>query len=465
MEEYEEGDALPEAASAAPAGPGTIAGYRYDKYAYDPEVIDQFVAVMFQDKNFLSNFRVTVKPEYFESDDHRDIVTVLLEYFDKQQAVPGRAVFSQLVHNFEKAHSRTHTLGGYDPFITKLFTVDLGGSVDWLGAQIREFAQHQACKGAAANFIKSLPFPDKRADAVKIMEEATQVGKSAADHGIPAWDYEGYLKWKEGMERIRIPTGIWHIDSMTADAARGLAGGFARGTVNIYAAGTGTGKTTLAIITMKTANMAGWKSVFFTTEGSPDEIRQKYLCSVLNVDDKELASKPRDIRERMQAHADKLLERCFIKFLPPYEATLADVRATLGALSREKAFYPDLLVIDSPDFLKPLYTRSENLADKEGEIWNMCAGIAIEYNATIIGLTDIKQTALSEPLITLEHIGGGYTKRRRADSIIGMAQPTLDDKTAGIVHCSHLKGRANTAGGTFDLQFAYPKCAFIRGSY
>ncbi len=168
-----------------------------------------------------------------------------------------------------------------------------------------------------------------------------------------------------------ISTGFAVLDLVTG-------GGFFPGTVNVAAARTGRGKSTLAVNFLHTAAMAGYAAAYFTVEMPTSEILQKLLSLSAGINGTAIR-----IGELSEGELDKLMEaqrRLYPKQIWFDDSTGASFEALEAACRKLKRQGPlDLVVIDyiqqftlegrwksTHEHLTALSHRLKQLALKEG---------------------------------------------------------------------------------------------------
>jgi hypothetical protein len=119
-----------------------------------------------------------------------------------------------------------------------------------------------------------------------------------------------------------------------------------------------------------------------------------------------------------------------MRSFPRFSASLKDIKHELDVWHNMLNFFPDVLIIDYADIIKP---NSSKLAgfEKEDEIWMELAQIASEYNILLVTATQINRNGLAAEMQTEEHMSKWIGKLAHINVWVTLNQ--LDEEKAAHI--------------------------------
>lgn len=126
--------------------------------------------------------------------------------------------------------------------------------------------------------------------------------------------------------------------------------------------------------------------------------------------------------------------RCF----PRFSASVKDIKHEINIWNEKLNFYPDVIVIDYADILKP-DSKTAGF-EKEDEIWMELAQLASELNCLVITATQLTRSGLNVETQSEEHISKWIGKLAHVDVWIALNQ-TDDEKENNIMRIGIMEHR------------------------
>jgi archaellum biogenesis ATPase FlaH len=318
------------------------------------------------------------------------------------------------------------------------------GHMDWLMDEFESFTRHKAIERA---IIASADLLEKHnyGEVESLIKEAVQIGL-ARDMGTdyfadPRARLMG-LKDKNG----QISTGWPTMD-------RRLFGGMNRGELNIFAGGSGAGKSLfLANLGVNWALM-GLNVVYLTLELSEALVSMRIDSMVTGVSTKEIFKDLDDIEMKVKMIGKKsgMLQ---IKYMPSGK-TVNDIRAYMKEYEIRVGKKVDVLLVDYMDLLMPIGKKisAENLFVKDKYVSEELRNLAMEKKVLCVTAAQLNRGAVEEVEFDHSHISGGLSKIQTADNVFGIFTSRAM-RERGRYQLQLMKTRSSSGVGMkVDLEF------------
>jgi archaellum biogenesis ATPase FlaH len=318
------------------------------------------------------------------------------------------------------------------------------GHIDWLMDEFENFTRHKAIERA---IIASADLLEKHnyGEVEAMIKEAVQIGL-ARDMGTDYFaDPRGRLlglKDKNG----QISTGWPCMD-------RKLFGGMNRGELNIFAGGSGAGKSLfLANLGVNWALM-GLNVVYLTLELSEALVSMRIDSMVTGVSTKEIFRDLDDVEMKVKMIGKKsgMLQ---IKYMPSGK-TVNDIRAYVKEYEIRVGKKVDVLLVDYMDLLMPIGKKisAENLFVKDKYVSEELRNLAMEKKILCVTAAQLNRGAVEEVEFDHSHISGGLSKIQTADNVFGIFTSRAM-RERGRYQLQLMKTRSSSGvGQKVDLEF------------
>ncbi len=199
-----------------------------------------------------------------------------------------------------------------------------------------------------------------------------------------------------------------------------LFGGMNRGELNIFAAGSGGGKSLfLANLGVNWA-LAGLNVLYMTFELSEELVSMRVDSMLTGISTKEIFKSIDDVEMKVKVIGKKA-GRLQVKYMPSGK-TSNDIRAYMKEYEIKMGHKIDVLLIDYLDLLMPISKRisAENLFIKDKFVSEELRNLAMEKQCVMVTAAQLNRGAVEEVEFDHSHISGGLSKIQTADNVFGI---------------------------------------------
>ena len=318
------------------------------------------------------------------------------------------------------------------------------GHLEWLLDEFESFTRHKAIERA---IISSADLLEKHnyGEVETLIKAAVQIGL-ARDMGTDYFeDPRGRLmglKDKNG----QISTGWPCMD-------RKLFGGMNRGELNIFAGGSGAGKSLfLANLGVNWA-LLGLNVVYLTLELSEALVSMRIDSMITGVPTREIFRDLDDVEMKVKMIGKKA-GQLQIKYMPSGK-TVNDIRAYVKEYEIKCGKPIDVLLIDYMDLLMPIGKKisAENLFVKDKYVSEEIRNLAMEKQVLCVTAAQLNRGAVEEVEFDHSHISGGLSKIQTADNVFGIFTSRAM-RERGRYQLQLMKTRSSSGvGQKIDLEF------------
>jgi archaellum biogenesis ATPase FlaH len=318
------------------------------------------------------------------------------------------------------------------------------GHFEWFMEEFEAFTRRQELERA---ILKAADLLEKgNYDPVeKLIKDAVQISLTK-DMGTDYW-----LDPKARIEKYfssggQVSTGWPQLDRL-------LYGGFSRGELNIFAGGSGSGKSLVMMNIALSWLQQGLSGVYITLELSEE------LCG-LRTDAMLTGTSTKDIRKDIDTTTMKVKlvskksGQYRIKGLPA-QSNINDVRAYLKEVQIQTGIRVDFVMVDYLDLLMPVSTKvsPNDLFVKDKYVSEELRNLAKELNVLMVTASQLNRSAVEEIEFDHSHISGGISKINTADNVFGIfTSRAMKERGKYQIQC--MKSRSSTGvGQKIDLEY------------
>jgi KaiC/GvpD/RAD55 family RecA-like ATPase len=318
------------------------------------------------------------------------------------------------------------------------------GHFDWFLAEFEGFTRRSELERA---ILKSADLLEKgNYDPVeKLIKDAVQISLTK-DMGT---DY-----WGDPAERInkyfnsggQVSTGWPQLDRL-------LYGGFSRGELNIFAGGSGSGKSLVMMNIALSWLQSGLSGVYVTLELAEE------LCG-LRTDAMLTGMSTKDIRKDIDTATlkvklvSKKAGEYRIKSLPA-QSNVNDIRSYIKEVQIQTGIRVDFVMVDYLDLLMPVSAKvsPNDLFVKDKYVSEELRNLAKELNVLFVTASQLNRSAVEEIDFDHSHISGGISKINTADNVFGIfTSRSMKERGKYQIQC--MKSRSSTGvGQKIDLDY------------
>ena len=282
---------------------------------------------------------------------------------------------------------------------------------DWLLQEFETFSRHKALEAA---ILQSADLLEKGeyGPVEDLVKKAVQIGLQK-DLGTDYW-----ADPRARLEAIKDKNGQVSTGWPTLD--KKLFGGFNRGELNIFAGGSGAGKSLfLANIGVNMAEK-GMNVMYLTLELAESLVSMRIDSMVTGISTRDVFKQIDDVELKVKMIGKKS-GAMQIKYMPSGK-TANDVRSYIKEYEIKTGKKVDVLLIDYLDLLMPASTKvsAENLFIKDKYVSEELRNLAMELNTVFVTAAQLNRGAVEEIEFDHSHISGGLSKIQTADNVFGI---------------------------------------------
>ena len=315
---------------------------------------------------------------------------------------------------------------------------------DWLLQEFETFSKHKALEAA---ILKSADLLEKGeyGSCEDLVKKAVQIGLQK-DLGT---NY--FADPRARLESIKSTNG--QVSTGWANMDKRLFGGFNRGELDIFAGGSGAGKSLfLANIGVNMAEK-GMNVLYLTLELSEALVSMRIDSMLTGISTRDVFKQIDDVEMKVRIIGKK--SGAFqVKYMPSGK-TANDVRSYIKEYEIKTGKHVDVLLIDYLDLLMPASTKvsAENLYIKDKYVSEELRNLAMELNTVFVTAAQLNRGAVEEIEFDHSHISGGLSKIQTADNVFGIfTSRAMRDR--GRYQVQLMKTRNSSGvGQKIDLEF------------
>jgi KaiC/GvpD/RAD55 family RecA-like ATPase len=393
---------------------------------YSPDLQKLFIEMMLQDAQSYVRVQNIYNPENFDRS-LRDVARFIKEHTDKHRAMP----------TIEQVQAVTGTTLKHVPDLTE-------SHYEWFMGEFEGFTKRQELERAILKAADMLEKGDYN-PVEKLIKDAVQISLTK-DMGT---DY--FSDPKARIEKYynsggQVSTGWQQLDKL-------LYGGFSRGELNIFAGGSGSGKSLVMMNIALSWLQAGLSGVYVSLELSEE------LCA-LRTDAMLTGMGTKDIRKDIDTTTMKVrlvskkAGNYQIKGFPA-QSNVNDIRAYLKEYQIQTGKKVDFVMVDYLDLVMPVSAKvsPNDLFVKDKYVSEELRNLAKELNVLFVTASQLNRGAVEEIEFDHSHIAGGLSKINTADNVFGIfTSRAMKERGRYQIQC--MKSRSSTGvGQKIDLDY------------
>jgi len=232
-----------------------------------------------------------------------------------------------------------------------------------------------------------------------------------------------------------------------------LYGGFSRGELNIFAGGSGSGKSLVMMNIALNWLQQGLSGVYITLELSEELTSLRTDAMLTNMSTKDIR-KDIDTTELKVKLVAKKSGNYQVKGLPA-QSNINDIRAYLKEYQIQTGKRVDFVMIDYLDLLMPVSAKvsPNDLFVKDKYVSEELRNLAKELGFLMVTASQLNRSAVEEIEFDHSHISGGISKINTADNVFGIfTSRAMKERGKYQIQC--MKSRSSTGvGQKIDLEY------------
>ena len=318
------------------------------------------------------------------------------------------------------------------------------GHTEWFMTEFEAFTRRQELERA---ILKSADLLEKgEYDPVeKLIKDAVQISLTK-DMGTDYFEDPRARINKYFNSGGQVSTGWPSMDRI-------LYGGMSRGELNIFAGGSGSGKSLVMMNIALSWIQAGLSGVYVSLELSEElcSLRTDAMLSGMSTKD---IRKDIDTAELKVKLVSKKAGQYRVKALPA-QSTVNDIRSYIKEVQVQTGIRVDFMMVDYLDLLMPVSAKvsPNDLFVKDKYVSEELRNLAKELNVLFVTASQLNRSAVEEIEFDHSHISGGISKINTADNVFGIfTSRAMRERGKYQIQC--MKSRSSTGVGMkIDLDY------------
>ena len=314
----------------------------------------------------------------------------------------------------------------------------------WLLDEFETFSRHKALEGAILQSADLLEKGDY-APVEDMIKDAVAVGLTR-DLGTDYFeDPKGRLEFLKNSNG-QVSTGWPAIDKK-------LFGGFNRGELNIFAGGSGAGKSLFLQNLAVNWAMAGLNVVYISFELSESLAAMRIDAMMTNIATRSVMKQMSDVEMKVKM-LKKKAGNLQLKYMPS-GYSIMDIRTYIKELELKNKKKIDCILVDYLDLMMPKSKKvsPSDLFVKDKYVSEELRNYAVEKQCLLATASQLNRASVEEIEFDHSHIAGGLSKVQTADNVIGIFTSRAM-RERGRYQIQFMKTRSSSGvGHKIDLEF------------
>ena len=393
---------------------------------YTPDLQKLFLEMMMQDAQNYVRVQNIFNPENFDRS-LKETATFIAEHSTKHATLP--------TYEMVKASTGVEL---------KPIPDMIDGHSDWFLLEFEQFTRRQELERA---ILKSADLLEKgEYDPVeKLIKDAVQISLTR-DMGT---DY--FHDPKSRIDKYfnsggQVSTGWPAMDRI-------LYGGMSRGELNVFAGGSGSGKSLVMMNIALNWVLQGLSGVYITLELSEELTSLRTDAMLTNMSTKDIR-KDIDTTTMKVRLVGKKSGKYRVKALAA-QSNINDIRAYLKEVQVQTGMPVDFVMVDYLDLLMPVSAKvsPNDLFVKDKYVSEELRNLATELGILLVTASQLNRSAVEEIEFDHSHISGGISKINTADNVFGIfTSRAMRERGRYQIQC--MKSRSSTGVG-MKVDLAY----------
>ena len=394
---------------------------------YTTDLQKLYIEFLLADKDLFVRCNAILESSYFDRQ-FRDTVDFVKKHAEEYQDVPlleqVKAVSGLEISDVSDKLSKEHK--------------------DWFMDNFEQFCRHKALEAAILKSADKLE--NKEYGTVEgIIKAATEIGL-AKNFGTDYWEDPAGRIQSIKDNRGQNTTGWETFD-------RVLYGGFNPGELNIFAGGSGSGKSLFMQNLALNWSLQGKNVVYISLELSEELCAMRLDAMLTGMSTKDVMKNSSDVELRVKMASKKAGRLQVIQM--KNGSTINDIKAYLREYQIQNDIHVDALLVDYLDLMMPI-TVKVNPSDqfiKDKFVSEELRNLATELGILFVTASQLNRSAVDEIEFDHSHIAGGISKINTADNLIGIFSSRAM-RERGRVQIQFMKTRSSSGvGSKLDLKF------------
>lgn len=358
-----------------------------------------------------------LKTEYFENPVDKSVFNLIHKFVDRYSVVPSKEALLVELHNT----SVSDDIYQEAKQVIEAAAQDTSStSMDWLIDSTEAFCKERALYNAIMEAIRvvdkkgpvgSGELPKLLSDALAVSFD-TNIGHDYLEDAEERYDYyhEDAHKIEFDLEKFNIAT----------------KGGFEKGTLNVFMAATGVGKSLVMSHMSAAALTMGFNVLYITLEMGDKKISQRIDANLMNTMLDDIKHMEKEVfLQKISRMKNKTTGKIITKQFPAGASTVSHFRYMLNELKLKKNFTPDILVIDYLNLMASSRIKNDgkNIYAVIKSVAEELRGLCIEFNLVGISATQTNRNGVGNSDVDLSDTSESMGLPATVDFMAAIMQP------------------------------------------
>ncbi len=379
------------------------------------------LAFMISDPEAFAQSQDIIKADYFD-DRLRPAARFIMEYSDEYRQLPTPEQVSAMTK------------------VEVLAYPQAASQSKWYLDRIEAFCKYRALESAILNGVELL----EKGEGGKLQELVKQAMEISLVKDLGTSYFHDPVT---RLERLKdnsnfVPTGWKVLDDK-------LYGGFTRGSLNIFAGGSGSGKSLFLQNLARKWALAGKNVIYITLELSEDLVNLRLDAMVTGKGTKDVLRNVNTTATEIGIIVKKQKPGDLkVKKFPEAGTTCNTIRAYLKEYEIQEGRKPDVLIIDYLDLMHPNNAKIDvsSMFTKDKYVSEEMRAIGSDWNIPVVSASQLNRQSVEAQEFDHSHIAGGISKINTADNVFGIFT-SMTMKERGVYQIQFLKTRSSSATG------------------
>jgi len=314
----------------------------------------------------------------------------------------------------------------------------------WFLDEFEKFCRHKGLERAILASTDKLE-KGEYGTVEKLIKEAVQIGL-AKDLGTDYWSDPALRLAKIKEQKGGTSTGWTSFD-------RFLYGGFNRGELNIFAGGSGSGKSLFMQNIALNWVLAGLNVVYVSLELSEELCSMRIDSMLTGYSTRDLFKNIDDVDLKIRMTSKKAGRLQIVQL--PNGCNVNDLKAYLKEYQIQHNLKVDAMCVDYLDLMSPAGKKisASDLFIKDKYVSEELRNFAIENDILFVTASQLNRSSVDEVEFDHSHISGGISKINTADNVVGIFT-SRQMRERGRAQIQFMKTRSSSGvGQKLDLAF------------
>ncbi len=387
----------------------------------------EVLAGLLRDAKFAARFILNLSEDNFENPIYRTIFSIAKTFYIRQLRIIPKQVLerelSTFLTNNDKIIPYPHNFFWRE--LNRLYAVSLDQIRDYLTEKLTNLLLKGQLSKLSERSLEEARKEEPRLDLID--REISRLYEICS--GVSVRE-RGEFLLQQASARIRrapyedkVPTGLRVCDTI-------LGGGLGKGEMGVVLAPTGYGKSFWLVTIGANAVRRQKKVIHVTLEMSKEKVIERYETHLTRITKERLVESENDVIRKL-SRLRRLLSPgdVYVIHFPMRSITVEELRVVINQISFVEEFFPDLIIIDYGDVIKPRESRNAQRYELLGEIYEKLVALAHELNVPLWTGSQARRISVNKEFVTVADMAESFAKAQVADVIIAICRTREEEMT------------------------------------